>query len=75
METIKYDKRGRIEYNPEFHARQQIPWTKEEDEYLMKYYKFDGRRLMSFALEKTETAVCSRYHKLKAERKKTNDKG
>lgn len=63
---IKYNKRGRMEYNPDFHARQDQPWTKEDDDYLMYFYKYDGLKMLSYALEKTETAICTRYHKLKA---------
>ena len=69
---IKYNKRGRMEYNPDFHGRQFKEWTPEEDEYLMKFYKYDGLANMSFALEKMESTVCSRYHKLKARRGKWN---
>ena len=55
MNKIEYDKRGRMNYNPEFHAKQFEPWTWEEDLYLMEYYKIDGLRMMSFALKKEST--------------------
>ena len=45
MYEIKYYKRGRLEYNTEFHARQFEPWTPEEDLYLMKFYKIDGLKM------------------------------
>lgn len=62
---IKYNKRCRMEYNPDFHARHGIPWTKEEDDYLMYYYKYDGLKMLSYALEKTENAINARYEKLR----------
>lgn len=65
METIKYDKNGRMEYNPEFHARQYEKWTWEEDLYLMEYYKFDGLKMMSYALEKKESTVYGRVCELR----------
>ena len=66
MTELKYNKRRWMEYNPEFHARQFEPWTPEEDEYLMKFYKYDGLKMLSYALEKMESTVCSRYHSLKS---------
>jgi hypothetical protein len=70
---IKYNKRGRMEYNLDFHGRQFKEWTPEEDEYLMKFYKYDGLKMLSYVLEKIESTVCSRYHSLKSRGYKVND--
>jgi len=67
---IEYNARGWLKYNPDFHAKQFEPWTPEDDDYLMKFYKHDGLANISFALEKMESTVCSRYHKLKSRRGK-----
>jgi hypothetical protein len=65
MNKIEYDNRGCIKYNPEFHTKQFEPWTWEEDLYLMEYYKVDGLRMMSFALEKKESTVYGRIQTLR----------
>lgn len=64
--TIKYDKKGRMLYNKEFHARQYEKWTWEEDLYLMEYYKIDGLEMMSYALEKKESTVYGRVSYLRS---------
>ncbi|WP_026886700.1 hypothetical protein [Clostridium beijerinckii] len=67
METsIKYNKKGQMEYNPEFHAKQHEKWTWEEDLYLMEYYKLDGLIMMSYALEKKESTVYGRVWYLRS---------
>lgn len=65
MTPLKYDSRGRMEYNPEFHAKQYEPWTWEEDLYLIEFYNYDGLTAMSFALEKKETTVYGRVQMLR----------
>jgi len=65
MTHLKYDSRGRLEYNPEFHAKQYEPWTWEDDLYLIQFYKIDGIKNMSFALEKKETTVYGRVQQLR----------
>lgn len=67
MEDIKvtYDKHGFMEYNPVFHARQYEKWTREEDEYLLNYYKYDGLESISMGLERKPTTVYGRVHTLR----------
>ena len=65
MSDVKYDKRGRMEYNPDFHANQFEKWTWEEDLYLIAYYKVDGLTMMSFALERKESTVYGRIQTLR----------
>ena len=42
-------------------------WTKEEDEYLLKYGEFDGLTSVAYGLGRSYSAVVTRYSKLKKE--------
>ena len=44
-------------------------WTKEEDEYLLKYAEFDGITSIAYGLNRSYSAVAMRYSKLKKEMK------
>lgn len=47
---IKYDKQGRIQYNPELHFNQGQRWSEEDTEYLINWYHIIGVEEMSLAL-------------------------
>lgn len=64
---IKYDRFGRMEYNPEFHANNGKLWTKDELDYLAKWYDIIGADEMSFALERTIKSVMQRVNMLRKE--------
>lgn len=65
MNDIKYDRKGRMLYNPEFHPNHRKPFTKDDLIYLCKFYEFAGTREMSFALGKTEKTVANKVADLR----------
>lgn len=54
---VKYDKYGRMFYNPQFHANNGKRWTAEDVQYLIDWYCIAGPQEISFALERTEKTV------------------
>jgi hypothetical protein len=67
MEKIRYDRCGRLKHHPEFHPNHNKPFSEEERAYLCKFYGFDGRKSMSMALGRRETAVAEEFRRLKRE--------
>jgi len=65
MEVVKYDKLGRMQYNPELHTNHKKPWTVDELEYLCKFYYIDGPKTISLALGKTEKTISRVIYQLK----------
>ena len=51
---IEYNIRGWLKYNPDFHAKQFEPWTPEDDDYLMKFYKYEFYTLKSRGFKVSE---------------------
>lgn len=68
-EGFTYDNLGRIKYHPEFHENHGKPFTEEELCYLCKFYGFDGRRSVSFALGRPEGPVQKKYLQLRKKQK------
>ena len=62
---VKYDKCGRMEYNPEIHDRVGEPWTDEEIEYLVNWYDIIGAEEMSLALGRTEMSISNKANTLR----------
>lgn len=62
---ITYDKHGRMNYNPELHARQGKPWTTHEQAYLISHYELIGPEQMSLALERTIHTIMTRAYELR----------
>lgn len=54
---IEYDRYGRMFYNPEFHAKNGTPWSKEDLQYLIDRYDLAGAEEISFALKRTIKTV------------------
>lgn len=67
-EVIELDNLGRMKYHPDFHDTHGQRFTEEDLCYLVKFYKHDGRRAMSFALGKTERVVQNKYLELRKKR-------
>ena len=65
MVKIEYDRFGRMMYNPEFHSKNGTPWSKEDIEYLIKYYDIAGPEEMSFALDRTSKTVMEKVFQLR----------
>ena len=56
---IEYSKSGRMLYNPKFHSRHKMKWTREEIKYLIDWYYIIGPEEISFALDRTiDTIMC-----------------
>lgn len=65
---IVYDRYGRMAYNPEFHARHKMPWTTEEQKYLIENYAKDGPEAIALALERTIGTIMTRARFLRRKR-------
>lgn len=65
IDGITYDRRGRMQYHPDFHFNHGIPFTIDEMIYTAKYYEIDGARTISFAIGKTEGTVQSKVDEMK----------
>ncbi len=61
---IEYDKVGRMKYHPDFHDLRGRRFSEEELCYLAKFYKFDGRRSISYALGRPERIVQNKFLEL-----------
>lgn len=62
---VEYDRFGRMKYNPNFHRKVGTPWTTEDLEYLIGWYKKIGADEMSFALERPITSVMQKVNTLR----------
>lgn len=62
---VKYDKQGRMQYNPELHFNQGQRWNKEDTEYLINWYHIIGAEEMSLALGRSEQTIYDKVCKLK----------
>ena len=60
-----YDKRGRMQYDPELHLKQGQRWNEEDTEYLINWYHIIGIEEMSLALERSEQTVFEKVCKLR----------
>lgn len=54
---LKFDSCGRMEYNPEIHFNQGLPWNEEDLEYLIEWYDIIGLEEMSLAIGRTEKTI------------------
>jgi hypothetical protein len=61
----KYDKYGRMKYDPEFHGKQSQPWTTADQNYLIKNYELIGPEEVSLALERTIHTIMQRASELR----------
>ena len=62
---LEYDEQGRMKYNPDLHFNQGKFWSKEDLEYLIKWYDIIGVEEMSLALGRTEFTVTDKVYKLR----------
>lgn len=62
---VTYDKYGRMNYHPDFHARQNTPWTTSDEKFLIENYASLGPEQISFALERTIHTVMTRAYRLR----------
>ncbi|MDP4174175.1 MAG: hypothetical protein Q8933_09425 [Bacteroidota bacterium] len=67
MEAVKieYDRFGRMNYNPEFHANNGKLWGKEDVQYMIDWYNIIGPEEMSYALERTIKTIQAKATELR----------
>ena len=53
----KFDKQGRMKYNPAIHTNHKKPWSQNDVQYVIDYYYKDGPTELSFALGRTLATV------------------
>lgn len=61
----KYDKYGRMNYDPQLHDHYYKPWTEEEVQYLCEHYGADGPANLAYALGRTDKAIAAKVTKLR----------
>lgn len=62
---VTYDRYGRMNYHPDFHAKQKTPWTNKDQKYLIDNYALIGPEQISFELERTIHMVMQRACQLR----------
>lgn len=62
---VTYDRYGRMNYHPDFHAKNKKPWTISDQKYLIENYEKIGPDSMSFTLERTIHTVMQRACELR----------
>ncbi len=50
---ITYDRYGRMNYHPDFHANHGKPWSTTDQKFLIDNYELMGSEEISFSLERT----------------------
>lgn len=69
METVTYDRLGRMDYNPEFHHNHCTKFTEADLEYMCKFYEVDPIQRLSMALGRTEKTIRNRVRELRVKGK------
>jgi hypothetical protein len=62
---VTYDRYGRMNYHPDFHANQGKPWTTKDIKYLVENYDSAGPEEVSFTLERTIHTIMTRAYELR----------
>lgn len=62
---IKYDRYGRMKYNPAYHENTGKPWESDDLNYLINWYYKIGPDEMMFALGRPATTICGKVNELK----------
>jgi len=65
MQPIAFDKQGRMQFHPEFHAKHGTPWTNHDQTYLLEQYVKLGPEEVSLALERPIGAIMRKYSVLR----------
>ncbi len=64
-QAVTYDRYGRMNYHPDYHGRQGMPWTNQEQTFLIENYESMGPEQVSLALERTIHTVMTRAYELR----------
>lgn len=62
---VTFDKWGRMNFHPDFHAKQGTPWTMADQNYLIESYEALGPEQTAMALERTIHTVMQRACELR----------
>lgn len=62
---VTFDKYGRMNYHPDFHGNQKLPWKTSDEKFLIENYVALGPEQCSFALERTIHTVMQRACQLR----------
>jgi hypothetical protein len=62
---VTYDRYGRMNYHPDFHGKQKMPWTTGDQKFLIENYEKQGPEQVSLALERTIHTVMTRAYELR----------
>lgn len=62
---ITFDKQGRMQYHPDYHANHGKPWKITEQNYLVQNYDEIGPEQVSLALERTPHTVMAKAWELR----------
>lgn len=62
---VTYDRYGRMNYHPEFHGKQKMPWTTADQKFLIESYEALGPEQVSLTLERTIHTVMNRAYELR----------
>jgi len=62
---VKFDRQGRMKYNPDYHPNHGKPFTTDELIYICKFNEVDGARSLSLALGRTEMTIANKIFELK----------
>lgn len=65
IETVAYDKCGRMLYHPDFHGKQGQPWKTVDQQFLIDNYVSMGPEKVSLAVERTIHTVMNRAYILR----------
>lgn len=57
---VTFDAQGRMNYHPDYHAKQGTPWTNTDEKYLIENYAALGPEQISLTLERTIHTVMQR---------------
>lgn len=60
-----YDRYGRLQYHPDYHAKHKTPWLAADQQFLIDNYEKIGPEETSLALERTIHTVMQRATKLR----------
>jgi hypothetical protein len=62
---VTYDRFGRMNYHPDYHANHKLPWSVEDTQYLIDNYDKIGPEEISLTLERTIHTVMTRAYELR----------
>jgi hypothetical protein len=62
---VTYDRYGRMNFHPDFHGKQGMPWTTTDEKYLIENYYTDGPEQVSLSLERTIHTIMTRAYELR----------